>query len=352
MKLVTRSQWGARAPKSRTNIVAPVKGVAIHWIGPKQGTWTHDKCAAKVKGIQSYHMDKNGWSDIAYSHLCCPHGYIFEGRKWGTRTAANGTNTGNAHYHAICYMGGTGDDFTPEAKAAIREYVAEHKTLYGDEVRPHSFFKATECPGSVIRDWIAKGMPAAGGWTPTPNPAPGTCDEQVFKVGSKGDCVKEIQRLVGGIAVDGDFGPNTESAVKAFQTRRGLVSDGIVGPNTWKALRAGEPQPEPKPEPQPEPKPEPPKKPFLKVAVTAETSVDRLMAYMLAKRWDYKFVLNTNLDKFDIGYIIAIGKNAQLYAEKGQNGGAMIVGSDRYATADAVLELIVGPEPDDDTPWT
>ena len=34
-------------------------------------------------------------------------------------------------------------------------------------------------------------------------------------------------------AVDGDFGPKTEAAVKAYQQDRGVLVDGIVGDQTW-----------------------------------------------------------------------------------------------------------------------
>jgi peptidoglycan hydrolase-like protein with peptidoglycan-binding domain len=35
------------------------------------------------------------------------------------------------------------------------------------------------------------------------------------------------------LAVDGDFGPDTEKVVKVFQRHRGLDPDGEVGPRTW-----------------------------------------------------------------------------------------------------------------------
>jgi len=37
-------------------------------------------------------------------------------------------------------------------------------------------------------------------------------------------------------AVDGDFGPQTEMAVKNFQKDLTLTIDGIVGEITWRAL--------------------------------------------------------------------------------------------------------------------
>ena len=38
--------------------------------------------------------------------------------------------------------------------------------------------------------------------------------------------------------VDGIFGPQTEMAVKSFQTFVGLQHDGIVGPKTWTKLKS------------------------------------------------------------------------------------------------------------------
>jgi hypothetical protein len=53
----------------------------------------------------------------------------------------------------------------------------------------------------------------------------------IYKKGSKGDKVKEIQEVVS-VKADGDFGSGTETAVKKWQASHGLTADGIVGPST------------------------------------------------------------------------------------------------------------------------
>ena len=57
----------------------------------------------------------------------------------------------------------------------------------------------------------------------------------ILKRGLKGAPVKRLQEKLG-IAADGDFGPGTEKALRAFQTANGLAVDGIAGPDTFAAM--------------------------------------------------------------------------------------------------------------------
>lgn len=58
--------------------------------------------------------------------------------------------------------------------------------------------------------------------------------------GSKGQEVKSLQALLNCrgafLAMDGDFGKNTDSAVRTYQRSKGLEVDGIVGRLTWTSL--------------------------------------------------------------------------------------------------------------------
>ena len=60
-------------------------------------------------------------------------------------------------------------------------------------------------------------------------------DIGVLRKGSKGEGVKMMQEALG-IGADGDFGPGTERALKAWQAENGLTADGIAGPRTLEKL--------------------------------------------------------------------------------------------------------------------
>ena len=81
------------------------------------------------------------------------------------------------------------------------------------------------------------------GETETPSTTPGTTSLPVLRKGDKGQYVTLLQtKLInkgfscGSYGADGDFGNDTEKAVKSFQKAYGLTVDGIVGAKTWSAL--------------------------------------------------------------------------------------------------------------------
>ena len=67
-------------------------------------------------------------------------------------------------------------------------------------------------------------------------------DFKQISYGSRGDDVLQLQKRLNqsgyNLAVDGNFGPKTQAAVKDYQKRNSLAVDGIVGKNTWGALNA------------------------------------------------------------------------------------------------------------------
>lgn len=154
---VTRDEWGATARGATTasHPIGKTLGTTFHWEGPHMGTFNHDECAEHVRAIQRFHKDTRNWADIAYNFVVCPHGYTFEGRGVGVRSAANGTTQANEDWYAVCYLGGEGDLFTTEAKAGFLRTVQRLRHAgAGPGINGHRDHKATTCPGDVIYKWL------------------------------------------------------------------------------------------------------------------------------------------------------------------------------------------------------
>jgi len=183
-QLVTRQEWGARDPKSITRLISGK--VTSHWEGPHMGVFPHESCDDKVRGIQNFHMDSRGWSDIAYNAVACPHGYVFEGRGRGVKSAANGTTAGNAGAFAICYLGGEGDEFTEAGKRAMKAG-GDWLTFAGSARNSHRDWKATACPGDAIAGWTAAGQPVV--WSSP------TEDKDWFDMATQADLEAVVRRL-------------------------------------------------------------------------------------------------------------------------------------------------------------
>lgn len=111
-------------------------------------------------------------------------------------------------------------DFGPKTEAAVRELQRESQLVADGIVGPQTW---AAIDSTMDREPVP---PSDGDGRPT------------LRRPAKGEEVEKLQKLLG-IKVDGDFGPNTEAAVRDFQRSNNLVPDGIVGPRTWAALSAG-----------------------------------------------------------------------------------------------------------------
>jgi len=101
----------------------------------------------------------------------------------------------------------------------------------GNVTGPHLHFEThTGGLGSTVNPvtyLAARGVDLGGGWSR-------------LDPGARGARVRTIQYLMNqrgyGLVVDGYYGSVSVSAVKRFQSARGLVADGQVGPATWPKL--------------------------------------------------------------------------------------------------------------------
>ena len=174
--VVTRDQAGLKSPTGSYSRNVDFVADTLHHGGGSVWGGTigdHSRCPSIWRAWQAYHQNENDWIDLAYNGGFCPHGFIFQGRWFGVRSAANGTRDGNFHSAAWVYLGGEGDPLTDVAKAAALDLLAMSREAHNspEVVRPHSYWKPTACPGDLLEEWIAAGLPDPGLiWSPPPPP--------------------------------------------------------------------------------------------------------------------------------------------------------------------------------------
>lgn len=169
MQIITRDEWGAARPKSRTPLpVDALDGVTYHWFGSPSQAATHARCDDLLCAVQRGHQ-AGEYVDIAYNHAVCPHGYAYELRGFGVQAGANGTTRANQSHAAIVFMMGKGDPPLPlgalEVGARLRQEYLDRGC--GTAVRPHGFWTGSECPGAQVSAWIAR-----RGYQLAPTPTP------------------------------------------------------------------------------------------------------------------------------------------------------------------------------------
>lgn len=244
MKIISREVWGAKPNKKKFSALGEVKGLVVHWSAYPKAFTVQDEME-QVRRIQDLHQNDRGWNDIAYNFCVGDSGNLYEARGNGNRSAAQGGNTrqeinyNNKHYMAVCWLGGSNPDDMPSKEAVLA--VKELWKQVGGELRPHSSFKSTNCPGNNWRMWIDNKLTFITEEIKAQEIVQEVTRSMLVKKGDKGQQVEEIQIMLNlvnkkQLAIDGDFGAKTLAAVVSFQKKYKLKPDGVVGNMTYAKL--------------------------------------------------------------------------------------------------------------------
>ena len=169
-----------------------------------------------------YDTDESPSTALDLRSASCPS-VIVEGQSGGCVATLQALLNGKGQHLDV--DGG----FGPLTLSAVRSFQSSHGLAVDGAVGPNT-------KGALYADIGGGG--GSGALAPVGlNSA--TCPDVIVK-GQRGGCVTELQSLLNhhgaDLAVDGGFGPLTDSAVRDFQAEKGLAVDGQVGPNTKAAL--------------------------------------------------------------------------------------------------------------------
>lgn len=147
MKIVSRAEWGARAPRQRSMNDWP-NGVDL-WVHHTSGPQSQS-----VKSIQDFHMNGRGWSDIGYNYLIDFDGQVFEGRGLNVHGAHS---PGKNHEPAVSLIGDYSSIHPSDFQRGKVWELAEF--LKAGRLRGHRENTATTCPGNAAFKDIVKSPP-------------------------------------------------------------------------------------------------------------------------------------------------------------------------------------------------
>src|SRR5690554_6325628 len=225
--IISRSQWGARAPRFNRTAHTPNRITIHHTVtanNPRDG-----KAAARL--IQNMHMNGNGWSDVGYHFMIDQKGNIYAGNPVDRMGAhvANG-NTGNvgisflgqfhAPYQAIPAI--QPSQASLKAAGQLVGWLADkyNINISTSTVMGHSDQNNTACPGTnlysklgQIRDY---GRNGTGGGGESCEPGDGPTEFKHIRVRHVSDNPSGHNDTIEGFEVDSVFGQSANGNTNYF----------------------------------------------------------------------------------------------------------------------------------------
>ncbi|XP_075998708.1 peptidoglycan recognition protein 5 [Genypterus blacodes] len=152
VKVVSRLQWGAVAPKPWETLKGSAQRVIIHHTALAHCRGLSD-CKQQLLSIQATHMKERGFADIGYNFLVGGDGTVYEGRGWGVVGAH--TKGNNHDSLGIAFMGNFNED-TPSTEAIssvnqlLRSGVSQGHLQPKFVLLGHRDLANTACPGDKL----------------------------------------------------------------------------------------------------------------------------------------------------------------------------------------------------------
>ncbi len=117
-----RSEWTSQAPKAVSVASSVNMAVVHHSVTPN--SYSPSQVPSRLRGIQNYHMNTRGWSDIGYNFAVDKYGGVWEARGGGydrpvVGAHASGFNTGSVGIVVL------GDYSSTASSTAANESVAQ-----------------------------------------------------------------------------------------------------------------------------------------------------------------------------------------------------------------------------------
>lgn len=174
--VIPRSEWGARSPDKVCGVPhEPYRMSIHHTAGP---TTDGPDPAARLRQIQAYHIDSNGWCDIGYHFVVTQGGALYQGISNEARTGIHvgNQNTGNVGISLIGnFQEQTVSTAQLNATAAMARWVSDtyNIALNRTNVKGHQEWpgQSTACPGNDMMAKMNTMLSTASG-IPGPDPEP------------------------------------------------------------------------------------------------------------------------------------------------------------------------------------